>query len=98
MADPLAQDAVFARTGREPHAPFVGDRARRLRQDQAPARIGELHAPASVLLDDVEEIGCRIIAPQRKLETTLSRQSAMTCTRVAPHLRQERLDMTAKAP
>ncbi len=86
LADPLAQDAILERAGSEPHAPFVRDRAGGLRQEQAPPRVGELHAAASVLLHDVEEIGRRIIAPQREPETAFAGQRAMARTRVAPLL------------
>ena len=97
-ADPLAQDAVFGRAGPEPHAPLVGDRAGGLGQEQAPARVGELDAPAAVLLDDVEVIGRRIIAPQREPEAPFAGQGAMAGTRVAALFRQHRLDVIAEAP
>ena len=98
VADPLAQDAVVERAGPEPHAPLVRDRPRGLRQDQAPPRVGELHAPASVLLDDVEVIGRRIVAPQREPEATFAGQGAVARTRVAALLCQHRLDVIAETP
>ncbi len=82
----------------EPHAPLVGNRAGGLRQEQAAARVGQLDAPAAVLLDDVEEIGRRIIAPQREPEAPLAGQRTVAGTRVAPLLGQDRLDVIAKAP
>ena len=84
--------------GPKPHAPFVRDRAGGLRQEQAPAGVGKLDAPASVLLDDIEVIGRRIIAPEREPEPSFSGQGAVACTRVAPLFRQQRLDVIAETP
>ena len=96
-ADPLAQDAVFERAGPEPHAPFMGNRPGRLRQKQAPARVGKLDAPAAVLLDDIEVIGCRIVAAEREPEPSFAGQRAVARTRVAPLFRQHRLDVMAES-
>ena len=74
------------------------DRPGRLRQEQALARVGELDAPAPVLLDDIEKIGRRIIPLKRELEAPFAGESAMTGTRIAPLFGQDRLDVLAEAP
>ena len=96
--DPFGQHAVFARVDREPQAPFVRNRAGRLEQDQAAAGIGRHDPAAPRLAGDHQEIGLRIVTPQRQLEAVLPRRRAVAGARVAAGFRQHRLHVVAEAP
>src|SRR5262249_20385184 len=95
---PLSEDPVVERAGREADAALVGDRPGRFRQNQAAPRVRKLDAPAAVLLDDIEVVSGGIVTAQGELEAALSGECAVASPGVAAELRKHRLDVNAKAP
>ena len=74
------------------------NRPGRLQQDQAASRIGGDDAASPRLPGDHQEIGLRVVTPQRQLEAVLSRRRAVAGARVAAGFGQHRLHVVAEAP
>jgi hypothetical protein len=96
--DPFGQHAILVRVDLEAQPALVRDRARRLEQDQAPARIARHDSPPAGLPRDRQEVGRRIVSAERQLEAVLPRGRPVAGPRVAARFRQHRLHVIAKTP
>ena len=96
--DPLGDHPILGRIDGETDAPFVRNQAGRLGQQQAPARIVQHHAPCPGLPGEGGIVGQGVEPAQAEFEAFLAGEGAVAGARVATGLRQDRLDVIAKAP
>src|SRR5205823_1556678 len=91
--DPLANHLVLDAIGAKPNAATVLGLPGRLAEDQARARVVEVHAPAGELAQDAVVIAGGIGPEEREPEAVLSLHRAVAHARVAAELAEERGDV-----
>ena len=95
--DPGGEHPVVVAVDLQPLASLVGHCHRGLRQEQARARICQIHPPPSGVPRDGEVIGGGIVAKQRKPETALPGERPVAAATVAASLGKDRHHVDVEA-
>ena len=96
--DPLGDDLVVGGIDFEPDAPFVGQCAGWLGENQAAAGIGQFHPPATILLRHREVVGRRVVPAERQPEAAFTGECSVAGAHVAAGFGQDGQDIVAEGP